>query len=148
MGLYGGGGSYSTSTTPTYKADDGTTFTDVNKFNTYNTKLRRDTFNDELAAAKNAALTKAQSTLSSKGLDPKAYLDRINAEIATMSKSVPDLDGSPASYFDKDVGNYLYDVDTKSYRNQYTKAVTDAFPTNWALNKFTDTYDDSILDAI
>jgi hypothetical protein len=132
---------------PTYTAEDGTVFDDMTQFNSYNTNLKRNKFNQQLTSARQNSFNAARKSFEGRGLNFDDYDEIVNAELDNIAKAVPDL-GNPDQFFGNSVGDQIISSKENAARSQYGQQVGSKFGTGFEQKTFADTADDAIIDQL
>lgn len=133
---------------PTFTADDGTVFSNQGEFNAYQQNLRRDTFENELAAAVASATNSGRDAILARGLSEAQFLPLIESRVADTRSTIPDLASSPGTYFAPNFGDVVLDDEQRRLRNQYRTDLQQTFPSGSARDAFPDTADDAIIEQL
>ena len=85
----------------------------------------RTNFNNRLSSSYSTALDEARQYFTQMGLDPEQFMGAISQGANSRKSSVPELDGSPGSYF-SGLGNTVFDQLTTAERAKAGRGI-DAF---------------------
>jgi hypothetical protein len=104
-------------------------------------------FTSELDTALNATRGAAQSRISSLGLDPNAYNDRIERELTLARTRVPTNAQGVGQFFNTDFVDTLLNEDRTARRQRATATAQRDLPTDFT-TMFADTADDPFIDGL
>jgi hypothetical protein len=132
---------------PTYRADDGTMFTNVDAYNGYQANTKNRNFASGLDSAYQRSYLDSQQAFRDYGIDPTGYDAQIKAELDKLRGTVPNLAENPSTYF-RNVGSDIIKNNETTNRNSYNNTFNSQYGNNWANTAIGDTSDDAILENI
>lgn len=108
---------------------------------------KRARFESTLSGAYSTAVDDAKNYFSSQGLDPSQYLSAISSSANSAKSRVPDLDGSPGTYFDN-LGAQIYTREQDAQRSRGMRDIDTYAREGFAERRIKDESDDPFLQAI
>jgi hypothetical protein len=107
----------------------------------------RKSFEGRLGGAYTTGLDSAQQHFASQGLDPNEYMGAIQTALNSAKSRVPDLDGSPGTYFDN-LGATVFDQLQEGQRSKALRGFDTFARDGFATRRITNDTDDPFLNAI
>lgn len=107
----------------------------------------RQLFENNLSAAYSTGISGAQDYFSSQGLDPNEYIAAIQSDANSARSRVPDLDGSPGTYFEN-LGASTFDRLQEAERAKAQRGIDTYAREGFATNRIANDADDPFLAAI